>query len=34
MREAVADRRIGFNPCHGIRVTTGHRVPAGENFRE
>jgi integrase len=26
MREAVADRRIGFNPAHGIRVTTGHRV--------
>jgi integrase len=26
MREAVADRRIGFNPCHGIRVTTGHRI--------
>jgi hypothetical protein len=26
MREAVADRRIGFNPCHGIRVSTGHRV--------
>lgn len=26
LREAVADRRIGFNPCHGIRVTTGHRV--------
>jgi hypothetical protein len=26
LREAVADRRIGFNPCHGVRVTTGHRV--------
>jgi integrase len=26
MREAVADRRIGFNPCHGIRVSTGHRI--------
>jgi integrase len=26
LREAVADRRIGFNPCHGIRMTTGHRV--------
>jgi len=26
LREAVADRRIGFNPCHGIRVSTGHRV--------
>jgi integrase len=25
MREAVADRRIGFNPCQGIRVITGHR---------
>jgi len=26
MREAVADRRIGFNPCQGIRVMTGPRV--------
>jgi len=26
MREAVADRRIGHNPCHNIRVTTG-RAP-------
>jgi integrase len=26
LREAVADRRIGFNPGHGIRVTTGHRL--------
>jgi integrase len=26
LREAVADRRIGFNPCHGIRVATGHRI--------
>jgi len=26
LREAVADRRFGFNPCHGIRVSTGHRV--------
>jgi integrase len=26
LREAVADRRIGFNPCQGIRITTGHRV--------
>jgi len=25
LREAVADRRIGFNPCQGIRVSTGHR---------
>jgi integrase len=22
MREAVADRRIGYNPCHGVRVVT------------
>jgi integrase len=22
MREAVADRRIGFNPCHAIKITT------------
>ncbi|HEY2670374.1 MAG TPA: tyrosine-type recombinase/integrase, partial [Rugosimonospora sp.] len=22
MREAVADRRIGYNPCHNIKVTT------------
>jgi integrase len=26
MREAVADRRIGFNPCQGLRVMTGHRL--------
>src|SRR2546421_3578129 len=26
MREAVADRRIGHNPCHNIRITTG-RTP-------
>jgi integrase len=24
MREAVADRRLGVNPCHGIRVITRH----------
>jgi hypothetical protein len=23
MREAVADRRIGYNPCHAIKVATG-----------
>jgi integrase len=22
LREAVADRRIGHNPCHNIRITT------------
>jgi hypothetical protein len=26
MREAVADRRIGHNPCHNIRITTS-RAP-------
>jgi integrase len=26
LREAVADRRIGHNPCHNVRVTTG-RAP-------
>src|SRR5437763_1728440 len=26
MREAIADRRIGHNPCHNIRITTG-RAP-------
>jgi integrase len=26
LREAVADRRIGFNPCQGVRVATGHRI--------
>ena len=26
LREAVADRRIGFNPCQGIRIATGQRV--------
>jgi len=26
MREAVADRRIGHDPCHGVRVTT-RRAP-------
>jgi integrase len=25
LREAVADRRIPFNPCHGIRTATGPR---------
>jgi integrase len=25
LREAVADRRIPFNPCHGVRTATGAR---------
>jgi integrase len=37
LREAVADRRIGHNPCHNIRVTTSrpperpHATPAEVN---
>jgi integrase len=37
MREAVADRRIGYNPCHAIKITTGraperpHATPAQVN---
>jgi integrase len=26
LREAVADRRIPFNPCHGVRTVTGARA--------
>jgi integrase len=26
LREAVADRRIPFNPCHGVRIVTGPRA--------
>jgi integrase len=26
LREAVADRRIGINPCQGLRISTGHRI--------